>query len=334
MIGLLDSAYRPYSDPEDYIIRCTDDIWRDRGIGRITTEFYGRDVVVHSPYGTVPGVDAVVAGTTMRIASYPRRFAKAEDVVWEERGREAFVSSHRVFSTGVHDGWNQYGPASHRPFTMRALAHCLVDRGRIVHEWLVRDEMALVLALGHDPQEQAVRLARMGAWHPLELGSVPKNPLQTGVSGARPASDAIDEALVELVGPLVNERMFQQTGRYVDDAVVLHTTRGRRVQGLSAYIDTGIELLASFPDARVRVLDVAGHEHPRRGRRVAVVWLLTGTYTGAPEFGPANDAETEILGASQFVVHDGRVVEEFRVYDEMALRIQVESRRAAAGEVA
>ena len=329
-------AYRPFADPEQYIVRSTDEIWRDRGIGRIRADYYAEDCVVHSAYGTSTGIDQVVKGTAMRIASYPDRFSKAEDVVWEERTPHSLISSHRVFSTGTHAGWNQYGPPSGGRFTMRALAHCLVDGGRITKEWLVRDEMGLVLDLGIDVEEHVVRLAASNAWRPLELGELPNDPTSVGVSGRRPeatGSEADVAAVTDLVETIWNERMFQRTAGVVDGAVVLHSTRGRRFQGLSAYVDHTIDLLGSFPDAAMRVIDLCVNDHPWRGRRIGVVWLLDATYTGNAQFGPTTGQPIQLLGSSQLLMVDGRVIEEYRVFDEMALRIQIETARSATSAV-
>ena len=330
---LAPDAYRPHADPEQYIVRSTDEIWRDRGIGRIRTRYYAADCVVHSAYGSATGLDPVVNGTAARIASYPDRFSKAEDVVWEERSPQSFVSSHRVFSTGIQTGWNQYGPPTGGRFTMRALAHCLIERGRVTKEWLVRDEMRLALELGVDVEEQAERLAAAGAWRPLELGEPPDDAAVEGVSGRRPdpRGSETDVAMVtDLVAGVWNERMFDRTGAAVDPAVVLHSTRGRRYQGLRAYVDHGIDLLGSFPDAMMRILDVCVHDHAIRGRRIGVVWLLEGTYSGNAQFGPLTRRRVALLGSSQLLVVEGLVVEEFRVFDEMALRIQIEAGRLAA----
>ena len=52
------------------------------------------------------------------------------------------------------------------------------------------------------------------------------------------------------------------------------------------------------------------------------------TYRGTPAYGPLTGAEVELLGVSQFLVQDGRIVKEVRVYDEIALRAQIDAGRS------
>ncbi|MEU5363994.1 ester cyclase [Streptomyces sp. NPDC005925] len=324
-------AYRPYGSVEEYVLGCTDEIWTDRGIGLISSTYYAADVVVHGTFGSERGVQPVLEGTVTSISAYPDEVGRGEDVVWERRGADAFVSSHRVFSTATNAGWSPYGPPTHRRISKRALAHCLVRDGRIVEEWVVRDECRLVLDLGLDPAEVAARLAERRPWSPLELGSLPEDPLRGGVSGPRTTgtgSDTDCAGLVEMFEEVWNNRMLQRLPSYVSRDIVLHTTRGRLLQGHREYSTEILDLLAAFPGARVRVLDVVTHDDQRRGRRVSLVWLLTGKYTGVERFGAGCGQDVEILGTTQYVLADGKVTEEYRVYDELGLRIQIEQTNA------
>ena len=88
-------AYEPYNNPDEFIREVTDRIWVERDIEHIY-ENYRPDSIVHGPVGTAVGVEEVVQGTTMRIAEVPDHIGLAEDVVWEQRGDDAFLSSHLV----------------------------------------------------------------------------------------------------------------------------------------------------------------------------------------------------------------------------------------------
>ena len=88
-------AYQPYADPDDFIREVTDLIWVDRSISYIR-ENYEPDSIVHGAYGTSTTRDEVIEGTLMRISATPDRTGQAEDVIWEARGDDAFLSSHLV----------------------------------------------------------------------------------------------------------------------------------------------------------------------------------------------------------------------------------------------
>ena len=80
----------------------------------------------------------------MRISDTPDRVGQAEDVVWEARGDDAFLSSHLVLSVDPHND-----------VVSRTIANCLYRRGRMVEEWVVRDSLAIALQQGQDPDELA-----------------------------------------------------------------------------------------------------------------------------------------------------------------------------------
>lgn len=322
-------AFRPFDSVEHFILGCTDQIWRDRGVGLISSMYYDPNVVVHSALGTSRGHEPVVEGTLQSMSSYPDEVGFGEDVVWEPRGPASFISSHRVYSTGTNTGRTGYGPATGRHFEKRALAHCLVENGRIIEEWVVRDEYRLVTDLGYDPPETARRLAHQMAWQPLELGELPNDPCREGVSGPRgsgPADDDCDR-IVDMVERTWNERRLDQLPQYVDPNIVLHTSRGRTLQGHAQLSTETIDVLAPLPDARMRIIDICAHDHPRRGRRITTLWVLGGTYIGHARYGPTTGQQVEVLGSSQFMMQDGWVTDEFRVYDELAILIQIEQAR-------
>lgn len=318
---LKDAAYEPYADPEEFIVEWTDRIWEQRGIGLIR-ENYAPDAIVHGAHGTTHGVEPVVRGTLMKINAYPDRIGQAEDVVWEARGDDAFLSSHRIYSTGSHTGMSLYGPPTRRSFSSRAIATCLYRRGVMVEEWVVRDEYAVVERLGLDPEAVARKLGFSG-W---DRAREPRqNVLAVGDSGPRPETCRAEcEQVLELVESVWNERMLNRLPEFVARNVTSHISRERTLTRPNGYQRGLLELLAPFPDARVEVRDVVAHHSPAHGGvRVGLVWWLSGTYCGVPAYGATTDSPVEVLGASQFLFREGRIVREWRVYDEIAILAQL-----------
>ncbi|MFC7743131.1 ester cyclase [Nocardiopsis composta] len=219
-MALLEKAYAPYTGPEEFIREWTDRIWVRRGIGLIR-ENYAADAVVHGAYGTTVGVEPVVRGTLERISAFPDRVGQAEDVVWEARGDDAFVSSHLILSTGSHSRTSRYGPPSDRPFASRAIATCLYRGGVMEEEWVVRDEYAIVQELGFDPEQAARELAFTEG---LGLGDVPAAPLAAGVSGPRPdAHRAECEHVLGLIEEVWNGRRLDLVADYTERDVLCQT---------------------------------------------------------------------------------------------------------------
>lgn len=54
---------------------------------------------------------------------------------------------------------------------------------------------------------------------------------------------------------------------------------------------------------------------------------MHGACRGTPSFGQLTNEPVTLLGVSQFLIQGGRIVREFRVYDEIALRAQINSTR-------
>lgn len=326
---LMPEAYRPYRDPEEFIVEWTDRIWVDRGVGLIRTN-YAQDAVVHSAYGTSVGQDPVIRGTTLRIATFPDRIGQAEDVVWEQRGDDGFLSSHRILSVGTHGGWGSYGPPTHRAFSSRAIANCLYVRGRMEHEWLVRDEYAIVVALGLDPAAVARRLA-FREWQG-SLAAAPPNPLADGESGARAGDHRSEAELVtELFESVWRRREYDRLGEFVVRDVFCHTVGNRTAIRPAGMIATLTDLVAPFPEGDIQIFDVVTNDSPEHGGvRVAIQWLLRGPYNGAERYGPATGSDVRLLGASHFLVQHGRVVTEWRVHDDLAALTQIVQARGDA----
>jgi predicted ester cyclase len=309
-------AYQPYADPDDFIREVTDFIWVNRAIGHIRDN-YEPDSIVHGAYGTSVGVDEVVQGSLMRISTTPDRVGQAEDVVWEARGDDAFLSSHLVLS--VDPGTD---------FVSRTIANCLYRRGRMVEEWVVRDSLAIAQQLGQDPDEVARQSVFLG-YSGSMTEAPPSDLLSAGDSGARPDDFRAEAQLVlDLIEQVWNGRNLNLVEQFWIRDLTLHTVGYRTVIRPEGYRRALLRMLRPFPAGRFEVRDVVTNSSERyAGLRVAVTWVFKGHYNGTPDFGPLTGAPVEVLGVSQFLVQDGRLVREVRVYDEIALRTQILAHR-------
>ncbi|RLL69295.1 ester cyclase [Streptomyces sp. Z26] len=315
-------AYLPYEDPDDFIREVTDRIWIDRDIDHIV-ENYEPDSIVHTSLGTVVGRDGVIEGSTMRMAETPGHIGQAEDVVWEARGDDAFLSSHLVFSVDEHlvDGRAV-------PVRKRTVANCLYRRGRMVEEWVVRDDLADCLQTRRDPDEAARALTFQGYTGSM-LEEPPADVLALGVSGARADGFRPEcEMVLEFVDEVWSRRRLHRVNDFMVRDLFLHTVGDRTVIRPQHYQSDLLAMVGPFPDARFAVRDVQAHHSPRyAGLRVAVLWTMHGTYRGVPTFGPLTGSPVTVLGVSQFLVQEGRIVKEVRVYDEISLRAQINASR-------
>ncbi|MFT4229256.1 MAG: ester cyclase [Microbacterium sp.] len=307
-------AYQPYQDPDDFIREVTDLIWVDRSI-KFIEENYEPDSIVHGAYGTSTTRDEVIEGTLMRIAATPDRTGQAEDVIWEARGDDAFLSSHLVLS-----GHLQTSAYS------RTIANCLYRRGRMVEEWVVRDSLAGAIEAGADVDELARRLAPSfrgytGSW----TEPAPADPIVAGDSGPRPDDHRPEvELVLDLIRTVWNERDLHKVESYFLRDLVLLTVGNRVVIRPEGYRRALLHFLEAFPGGQFQVRDIQTNYDVRyAGLRVAVAWKFVGDYTGTPNYGPLTGKPVDVLGISQFTFHQGALVKEVRLWDDIALRAQI-----------
>lgn len=325
-------TYAPYRDPRDYILSWTDEIWVDLGLGRLE-EHYARDVKVHTAYGETYDFDHVLMNSVQKMSAFPNGGGgSGEDVIWEQRGDNGFISSHRVFKTGTHTGHWIYGPPTGRDWVSRTIAHCTVQDGKVVEEWLVRDEYAVLQSLGLEPEVVAAGLAMASpvTGKTIDLadsgpfaGTI-SDPTRDGISGPRPGRYQGEcEMIRAMFEEVWNRRLFNRVSAYCSDKVVCHTTRMRRAQTIPGYQQGVIDLLAIFPDGRMEVRDLVVNESPDLGLRVAAIWVLSGTYSGVPVYGEPTRTPVKVLGASHYELRDGKIRREWRIYDEIAVLAQI-----------
>jgi predicted ester cyclase len=309
-------AYQPYNDPDDFIREVTDLIWVDRAIGFIRQN-YEPDSIVHGAYGTSTTREEVIEGSLIRIASTPDRVGQAEDVIWEARGDDAFISSHLVLSADPNND-----------VINRVIANCVYRRGRMVEEWVVRDALAIALQSGQDPDELARDKAFQG-YSGSFLERAPADVIAVGNSGPRPDDHRPEvELVLQFIEQVWNGRDLEKVGDFMVRDLVLHTIGYRTLLRPEGYRRALLRMLQAFPGGTFEVRDVVtNHAERYAGLRVAVTWKFSGVYNGRPDFGPLTNAPVDILGISQFLIQDGRIVREVRLYDEIALRAQIAGTR-------
>lgn len=315
-------AFEPYADPDEFIREVTDRIWVERDIEHIYDN-YEPDSIVHGPGGTAVGVEQVVQGTTMRIATVPDHIGLAEDVVWEARGDNAFLSSHLVL--GID---HVATPEGQKIVRSRTIANCLYREGRMVEEWVVRDSLAQCVQLGIEAIEAARALPYVG-YSGSFIEAPPENVLVKGDSGPRENNFPEESQMVlDMMHNVWTRRNFRSMSEYFDRDVILNTVGDKTVVRPKAYQEDLLELVSGFPGCVFEIRDLQTNEETRYGGlRVAVTWKLKGNYSGIEIFGPLSGEDIEILGVSQFQIHRGKIIREVRVFDWVGIQAQIEATR-------
>ncbi len=310
-----------FTDIVDYIIRITEQIWTDRAVGRIY-DTYDASCTVYTTNGVVRSVEEVIASTTLGIHSGPDGESHHLNVAWSGDETEGFYTSHLGFARSTNIGASPYGPATGRRLGRFFIADCVSRDNRIHTEWLVRDNGAAVRQMGFDLHETAQRLADV----PMLETSVVTVP--TRLLGQAPRksydgpTDTVEGWVANHFGRIWNGRRFDQIPESYAPDVIAHWAGGRVASGQRNLGSLIIGLLASMPDATLRVEHVCWSDETD-GIIVAVRWMLEGTTRAGGLLGdvPAG-RPVSVMGMTHMRFAGPVVVEEWTMFDEVAVLAQ------------
>ena len=317
-----------YKDFVDYIIGITHEIWEEKAIGKLY-DYYAGTVKMHTSSGTIYGRQAVFAGTIESLAAYPDRRLYGDEVIWGGNDVDGFYSSHRLRHTGTNRGWTLYGPPTGKRVSYGAIADCFCKKNMVVEEWLVRDELSLVMQLGLDPVATAKKMVRKEQDKGLELqiaGDVERGIGQLPPAKMSPAkSDRFDpeDFVRRLIHEIWNWRLLNKVREYFHDSSVFEGPSGRRLKGINDYQAYVLSLLSPFPDLALTVDHFCWVGDAAAGYRTATRWTMRGTHTGYGIYGEPGGNPIRIMGVSHHLIQDGRVQNEWTLFDEFALLKQI-----------
>lgn len=310
-----------FTDIVDYIVRITEQIWVERAVGRIY-DTYDANCTVYTTNGIVRSVEEVIASTTMGIHAAPDGESHHLNVAWSGDETEGFYTSHLGFARSTNSGASPYGPATGRRLGRFFVADC-VSRSNLIHtEWLVRDNGAAVRQMGFDLHETARRLAE------VPLAETPVISVPTRLQGQVPRrfydgpTDTIAGWVENHFSQIWNRRRFDHIAAAYAPDVIAHWGGGRVATGVRNLSALVIGMLASLPDATMRVDHVSWSEETD-GVIVAARWVLEGTTRPGGMFGdlPAGRG-VAVMGMSHMRFAGPVIIEEWTIFDEVAVLIQ------------
>ena len=132
---------------ENFIYRITEEIWENKKVENIR-KYYAKDVIVRSPLITTYDYNKVLEATYETLKQFPDRKLIGEDVISCGSIDKTYLSSHRILSTGTHLGNGIYGKPTRKKVIYRVIADCLVKDGKVIEEWIIRDEKGILSQLG------------------------------------------------------------------------------------------------------------------------------------------------------------------------------------------
>lgn len=317
-----------FVDFPHYIIRITERIWHDREV-ELCKKWYSEDCAIHTMAGDISGAQTVVDNTHATLRAFPDRRLDADNVIWSDEGGGAFYSSHLITSKMTNQGPSEFGPTTGRRVRIQTIADCLCKDNRVIEEWLVRDNLAVVTQLGLDPdrvaREQAAADLSSGT-NLIEFHASNRSNIDQG-DRVRPARGSAAHIAVSALNAAMSARSAADIEKLYDfrcDVAVVNATSH---YGPDELIRWHEGVWSAFSNPKLAVEHIAEIPYLGEARDVAVRWSLRADHTGGGRYGDATGAEIYILGVSQFRVMNGRIREEVCIWDDLALRRQVETAR-------
>ena len=320
-----------YSDIVDYIVRCTHRIWDERDVGLIYTH-YTHNCIVYRAADTVYDREQVVRETIARMVSLPERRGMAAQVIWSGNEHDGFYTSHLVTGVGRHTQPGAYGPPTGRVFATRTIADCLIYENKIYREYLISDSMALIKQLGLDPQAHAERLARSH----FDRGRLSLDIAEPGrLEGQCPPAEEADLGIahnelesetLRWLHAIFNQRMFGRIRDVYAPTVQYHGPLTTELFGVEAVMQQTLGLMGSLPDASFIPQHICSNPCEEGGHKVAVRWTVQGHHLGfglLEELGAPTGKHVLLHGMTHYHIVNGKIVDEWVVYDQMAALVQV-----------
>ena len=222
-----------------------------------------------------------------------------------------------------------YGKPTGRTFVTRTVADCMILENKIYREWVVRDNLGLLVQLGIDPHVYAANLAQQKfergetvlevAENRRLLGQYPPES-EANLSLAHTENEA---QLLRWLHHIYNRRMFGKIQEIYAPNVQWHGPLLRELYGIAAVLQQTMRMVALVPDCSFTPQHICSVESEEGGEKIAVRWIIDGHHFGYGPLGPPTGHHLVIMGMTHFHIVDGKIIDEWIVYDELSMLVQI-----------
>ena len=322
----------------DYILRITYRIWEGKQVD-LCRDFYSEDCPVYTLAGYFEGAESVTQNTYKTLSGFPDRTLHADNIVWGGNDQDGYHTSHLICTNMTNLGASEFGEPTGKKAQIQVIAHCICKDNRVIEEWLVRDNYSLAEQLGVDPKAYALEQAKkplnengvFANWLSSEHKRVSIQNSDTLPYPADPNSD-VEQFVTAALQNIWNARLLGDTNLFYAENAHLHASARTDYKGPTDIAQFYESILGSITDAKLSIDYVCSNSMVTSDQHVAVRWILAGTHNGDSLWGAATNSPLLILGESQYRIVAGKVVEEWLVFDELAVLTQVERARLKASQ--
>lgn len=325
-------------DPEyrniiDYIVRITYRIWETdaREVDYIEA-CYSDDSLVYDDYGLQRGNAKIVGDTHHTTGAFPDIVLDAEEVIWAGDDKIGFHTSHLTRIMGTNTGPSKYDDPTGAKIDVMVIANCVALGNDIFLEHVLYNTSAMLKQLGLDLWEEADRLATVpfsgwprsaDTWAELRAAVRPEQPLHVGEPVAGFDPDAFSRSL--------HDNIWNGDGSVLDVSYAadlpFEGTTDRRFSGRDSYRAYVAEMRAAFPDMAHQVDEVYWMGNDNEGYLISTRWSADATHSGGTLYRDPTGQNCQIWGLTQQRVKDGIVEQEWQLFNELDLMIQIAKAR-------
>jgi predicted ester cyclase len=314
-----------FTDIVDYILRITYRIWEGKQVG-LCRDYYSEDCPVYTLAGYTEGAEQVTQNTLKTLSGFPDRTLHADNIIWGGDDQSGYHTSHLICTNMTNLGPSEFGPATGLQAQIQVIAHCIVKNNRIVEEWLVRDNYALAQQLNIDPEQYAITLAQT----PLDPSGVFATWLSSEIERVSEVdrermsypTDNHEKFIAAALQNIWNARLLGDCNILYAENARLHASARDDYNGVDSIVRFYMAIMGSISDARLSV-DYSCSNSMLEGEHVAMRWTLAGTHSGGALWGAPTNVPLLIIGESHYRLADGKVAEEWLVFDELAVLTQI-----------
>ena len=328
------SGFDPaYANIVDYIVRITHRIWEtDRRDVDYIAACYSPDSLVYDDYGQQTGNAKIIADTHHTTGAFPDIILDAEEVIWAGDDQIGYHTSHLTRIIGTNTGPSRYGAATGKEINVPVIANCVALGNDIFLEHVLYNTSAMLQQLGIDLWQEAERLAadpppgwpRSDAvWQALRSSASPETPLSVAdpVEGFDP--DAFARRLHDNIWN-GDRSVIDET--YAADLPFEGTTE-RKFSGRDAYRSYVTDLREAFPDLALQVDEVYWMGNDADSWLISTRWSAEGTHAGGSLYRTPTGQPCQIWGITQWQVRDGQIMQEWQLFNEFDLMMQIAKAR-------
>lgn len=321
-----------YGNLVDYILRCTYDIWEEKNVGVIYTH-YAEKCPVFTPLGYGDTVQAVVDATTGMLSGFPDRQMYSVNIIWDGDETNGYLSSHMNRSVMTNLGESAFGDATGKKVDVLCIADCLCKENKIIKEWLVRDTGAMVKQLGLSTESVGEKMARadiknnVTPWFEAETVQRTQSPKAQPQLIDCPKNATPMDTVRTMLHNVWAAHNFAMVDDYYSFNVPVEGLSGERLCGtpnLKTFL-TEFHAVVSDSDFKIEHMQHMDSDAGEHETFVHARWTLCGKHATSKTFGQGTGTPLHIMGISHYRVVNGRIAEEWTVFDEVAIWKQIKA---------